>query len=78
MKWFKVKEKKYYREFMQCCGWGVMLGFDTVYATSANKAWCMPVRQGYGDRPMDGVYRVKDKDLDKTDVELSRIYGKQD
>lgn len=68
--------RKYYREYMMQCGWGVMLGYDTVMAINPTQAWKMPARSIYGDG-MEGVWPIKAEHLDLSDCELSRLYGHQ-
>ena len=81
---FNKKPKKYYREWLTCHGWGVMMGYDSVWATSVKEAakdepadayTCIE----YAERNYLGYYecviKIEDEHLDLTDEELSKIYG---
>ena len=81
---FNRKPKKYYREWLMCWGWGVMMGYDTTWNTSVRKAakgepqnaytcWDYAKRNPLGY--YECVERVKDEHLDLSDEELFKIYG---
>jgi len=70
-------KKRYYREWMMECGWGVMLGFDSVMAGSEREARWMGARRMYGEGTFEHIIKVKKKHLKLTDEELSKIYGEQ-
>lgn len=71
-----AKKKKYYREWMMECGWGVMLGYDTVMAHSKWDARMMGAKQMYSDdNVFECITKVKKKHLKLTNDELSKIYG---
>ena len=67
--------KKYYREWLSCHGWGVMISYDTVMARSKREA-NSPVNGMYAaDQSFELIMRVPKKHLNMTDEELSKIYG---
>ena len=72
------KFKKYYREYLGTWGWGIMLAYDTVNATSYNDARSKPQRFPYVEGDFESVTIVKDEHLGLTDEELSKIYGEQE
>jgi len=74
----KTKVDRYYREYLACWGWGVMLAFDSVWAQSSSHAREFPQRNVYIDRDFEGIYKVKDEHLPLTDGELSKLYGHQE
>ncbi|MCK5613093.1 hypothetical protein KAR91_65070 [Candidatus Pacearchaeota archaeon] len=74
-----MKKKRYYREWLAQCGWGVMIGYDTVMAKSdwdatKNKPFDM---YSY-DKSFEFIGRVKKEHLNLTDLELSKIYGEKE
>jgi len=71
-----LKEKRYYREWMSQCGWGVMLDYDTVMAKSARTASKNKPFNMYGNS-FEHVIKVKKKHLYLNDEELSKLYGEQ-
>lgn len=75
--WFKKKEKRYYREFLYQSGWGVMLGYDTVWATSVSDAKSVRPAGAYC-KSFECIELVKDEHMEMSDYELSKIYGKQE
>ncbi len=74
---FKRKPKRYYREYLMCCGWAVMLSFDTVMAKSKRKAGTLPARQSYCNS-FELITKVKKEHLELSDEELSKLYGEKE
>lgn len=71
-----IKKRKYYREWLSQCGWGVMLDYDTVMAYGkydASKS--KPFGMYSHDKSFEHIQRVKKKHLDLLDHELSHLYG---
>ena len=62
---------------MMECGWGVMLGYDSVMAYSAWEAIQMGAKQMYSDdNVFETIKKVRKKHQHLTDDELLKIYGK--
>lgn len=75
---FNRKPKKYYREYMSQCGWGVMLGYDTIMATSKRKAAKHhPTSMYASDKSFELITKVKKEHLHLSDEEVSKLYGKK-
>lgn len=71
--------KRYYREWMKQCGWGVMLGYDTVMANSKRQANKHKLYGMYArDESFECIEKVKKEHLHLSDDELSKIYGEQE
>jgi hypothetical protein len=70
---------KFYREYLKSCGWGVMVGYDTVLAYSLPAAHrvCKPANMYGFLKTFNVVQQVKPEHLTLSDEELSRIYGRQ-
>lgn len=76
---FKRKPKRYYREYLSCCGWAVMLGYDTIMATSKRKAAKHhPVSMYAPDKSFELIQKVKKEHLHLSDEELSKLYGEKE
>ena len=75
-----LKEKRYYREWLTSVGWGVMLNYDTVRASTKRAASKKnkPSSMYAYDRSFERVEKVKEEHLHLTDVELSNIYGEKE
>ena len=73
----KLKQYKYYREWLSSCGYGVMMKYDTIWAESKYMASIImkPSDMYAYDKKFDSVTKVKEKDLELTDEELSKRYG---
>lgn len=72
---YKIKKKRYYREWLSSWGWGVMLSFDTVMAKNKKEA-SEPVGGMYAyDQSFETIKKVEKKHLHLSDYELSKIYG---
>jgi hypothetical protein len=72
------KERKYYREYLGCCGWGVMVMYDSVWATSSGAAMKMPQKNAYLKGDFEGIYKIKKEHINLTDDELAGLYGIRD
>lgn len=73
------KKKKYYREWLSSCGWGVMLDYDSVMAYSKSDASKNKSGNMYAyDKSFEHIIKVKDEHLQLNDEELSKIYGEHD
>lgn len=74
---FKRVPKRYYREYLSCWGWGVMLAYDTMMAKNKKEASKFPQRHPYCDS-FELITEVKKEHLRLSDEELSKIYGEQE
>ncbi len=73
-----MKKKKYYREWLGCCGWGVMLNYDSIIAKNKKKASQSKPNNMYAcDKSFEIIKKIKEIHLEFTDKELSHIYGNQ-
>ena len=76
---FKEEKKRYYREWLKQCGWGVMLAYDTVMVSSKYQAEQKKPSSMYAyDELFENVTKVKKKHLELSDHELSKIYGEKE
>jgi len=72
---FKYVPSLYYREWMQDCGAGVMLGYDVVEAKNRSRAKDFPAYNMYNQGKFTKIVRVKNKHRALSEVQLSTIYG---
>ena len=69
----------YYREWLSCHGWGVMLSYDTIMAYSSGDAQRHPAGNHYAiDNSFEFCYRVKKEHLHLNIEQLSELYGHQE
>lgn len=74
-----MKTKRYYREWLRGAGWGVMLAFDTIYASSKCHAIASKPYGMYSyNESFEYVKKVKRKHSHLSDIELSKIYGEKE
>jgi hypothetical protein len=69
------KVKRFYREWLGQCGWGVMLYYDTILASSKKEAAKKVPVSMYGDNSFECIEEVKIEHYDLSDNELSKLYG---
>ena len=69
--------RRYYREYLSCWGYGVMLGYDTVMAENKTEASKFPQWCSYCD-DFELITKVKKEHLHLSDDELSKLYGEKE
>ncbi len=74
-----MAQKRYYREWLASCGWGVMMAYDTIMAVNKRSAReRKPISMYAYDKSFELIKKVKRKHLDLSDEDLSKIYGEKD
>jgi hypothetical protein len=74
-----MSKKTYYREWLSCCGSGVMLTYDTVTTKNRREAIMnKPFGMYAHDESFENVELVKQEHLHLNDNKLSKIYGEKE